>query len=110
MHTQLATLVIALAVALALPGTTQAEQKARPAACATTGSFSDPDACECPAGYGKILLGTGGGECRRLTCQKGKEIDPKLCDCPEGSEAKASKTKGKATCVQSKSKATASAK
>jgi hypothetical protein len=110
MHTKLATLVIALTVALALPASARAEQKAKPAACATTGSFAEPDACQCPAGFGKILLGTGGGECRRLVCQKGKEIDPKLCDCPEGSEAKASKTKGKATCVQSKSKATASAK
>jgi hypothetical protein len=69
----------------------------------------DPNACECPPGFGKILFGSGGGECRRLACEKGVEIDPKLCECPEGTEAKASKTKGKATCVQPKPKGSAAA-
>jgi len=67
-------------------------------ACATAGVFSDPHACECPAGYGKILLGNGGGECRRLVCHTDAVIDPALCDCPQGFAPKAVK-KGQARCM-----------
>jgi hypothetical protein len=124
MSRNLAGLAIVLAVAVALPGPARAEQKAKTSpcpgeqisvrgkcvdACPTTGTFAKPDSCECPPGFGMILFGNGGGECKRLACQKGTEIDPKLCDCPEGTEAKPSKKKGMATCVQSKPKATAAA-
>ncbi len=104
MDTKLAGLALALAVTLALPGAARAEQKGKPAACPTTGSFSDPSACECPPGFGKILLGTGGGECKPKTCAVGKEVDPKLCQCPEGYEKKSAKA-GKVTCVRPKPKA-----
>jgi hypothetical protein len=73
-------------------------------ACSTTGSFTDAS-CECPPGFGKILLGGGGAECRRLACPTTKAFDPKLCDCPGGYEKKA-KSASKATCVQAKAKAT----
>jgi hypothetical protein len=79
------------------------------AACPAKGPFADAS-CACPPGTGKVLFGTGGGECQRLVCAKGMEVDPKLCDCPEGYVAKASKKKGKATCVQPKGTATAAAK
>ena len=69
------------------------------APCPTTGRFADPSACECPSGYGKILTGNGGGECKRLACPQNLEIDAKQsCDCPESYEMKATR-KGKIKCV-----------
>jgi hypothetical protein len=124
MRAKLAVRTSILALAVALAGPAWGEQKAKTSpcpgeqisvrgkcvdACPTTGTVANPDACECPPGFGMILFGNGGGECKRLACQKGTEIDPKLCDCPAGTEAKPSKKKGKATCVQSKQKATAAA-
>jgi hypothetical protein len=66
-------------------------------ACATTGVFSNPDACECPPGYGKLLQGNGGGECKRKICPNGVKIDPAMCDCAEGQAVK--KTKKGPQCV-----------
>lgn len=77
------------------------------APCPTAGTFPKPDACECPPGYGKILHGGGGGECRRLACATGVAIDPAMCDCPRGLDKKGI-GKGKARCVAQK--ATAKAK
>ncbi len=67
-------------------------------ACPTGSDFTDPDACECPAGFGKILLGNGNGHCDRLRCQTGALFpQSKVCDCPAGYEKSAPK-KGKIRC------------
>ena len=67
-------------------------------ACATEGAFRDPDACECPAGYGKILTGDGGGQCSRLRCPTNAELPAgKDCDCPPNYE-KQKTGKGKVRC------------
>jgi hypothetical protein len=67
-------------------------------ACPTDGKF-DPTTCECPKGYGKILTGTGAGECQRLACVTGGAIkNPELCDCPHGYEKKKDR-KGATRCV-----------
>ena len=66
--------------------------------CATTGSFAQPEGCECPAGFGKLLLGTGGGQCERLRCPAGAAIDAgQECDCVAGYQ-KAPAGKGKVRC------------
>jgi hypothetical protein len=67
-------------------------------ACPTDHRFESTD-CECPAGYGKILTGTGAGECKRLVCTVGGSIkSPSLCDCPRG-YAKKKGAKGETRCV-----------
>ncbi len=66
--------------------------------CPTGHPFAEPPACECPKGFGKVLFGSGGGECKRLVCAKGSLVDPKSCDCPEAYEKKDA-GKGKARCV-----------
>jgi hypothetical protein len=71
-------------------------------ACATKGTFAEPDACECPPGFGKVLTGNGGGQCLRLQCGLGVNIDPKLCDCPKGYAPKA--VKGGTQCLSAKPK------
>ncbi len=66
--------------------------------CPTEGAFGDPDRCECPAGYGKLLLGNGSGQCDRLRCPSGAVIAAdKACDCAAGFEKVAVK-KGKVRC------------
>ena len=109
--------IAALAVTVAVPAVA-APKSAKPACeegkilvrqacvtpCATKGTFADPSACECPPGYGKILLGNGGGECRPLACPLDKEFEAKSCECPEG-RVKRATSKGKAKCVASKPKA-----
>jgi hypothetical protein len=67
-------------------------------ACTADAMFADPAACECPKGFGKVLLGGGGGECQRLACPQGKDFDPTACECPSGLEKKIG-SKGKARCV-----------
>jgi hypothetical protein len=110
--------LVTLAVALALP--VAAQQKAPPPvrcgegqvavkgnctpACPLTGTIAKPDDCACPAGYGMILLGNGGGSCKRLACAVGKPVDGKLCDCPTGYQ-KQTASKGKINCVLEKPKA-----
>ncbi len=67
--------------------------------CPKAGMFADPSACECPSGFGKILLGNGGGECKPLACPLNVEIDARRpCDCPE-SYKKQGTRKGKTKCV-----------
>lgn len=66
--------------------------------CPTGHPFADPSSCECPKGFGKVLLGNGGGECKRLVCATGAVIDPKGCDCPDGYKKKDA-GKGKARCL-----------
>jgi hypothetical protein len=106
-----------LAALVALPAAA-APKKAKPACeegkilvrhacvtpCATKGTFTDPAACECPPGYGKILHGDGGGECRPLACPVNKEFETKSCECPEG-KIKRATSKGKAKCVAPRRKA-----
>jgi hypothetical protein len=67
-------------------------------ACEVGKPFSEPHACECPAGYGKIFVGKEAGECRRLACRRDAPIDPALCECPAGTVQKAA-GKGRARCV-----------
>jgi hypothetical protein len=74
--------------------------------CPTSGPFAQPDACECPAGYGKILLGGGGGECRPLACPTGVAFTPGNCTCPVHYELKKLK-KGQARCELVKAPAAA---
>ena len=66
--------------------------------CRTGLPFAEPSSCECPKGFGKVLLGNGGAECKRLVCATGAVIDPKGCDCPDGYKKKDA-GKGKARCV-----------
>jgi hypothetical protein len=67
--------------------------------CAINGPFQQPDACECPAGFGKILLGNGGGQCERLRCPTGSSIDAgDACDCAPGYQ-KAPAGQGKVRCA-----------
>ncbi len=66
--------------------------------CPTGHPFADPSSCECPKGFGKVLFGNGGGECKRLVCATGSVIDPRACDCPDGYQKKDA-GKGKARCV-----------
>jgi hypothetical protein len=70
------------------------------AACPAGGPFAGSDACECPPGQGKVLLGSGGAECKRLVCGPGV-VDPALCDCPHGTRSKPA-GKGKGTCAASR--------
>lgn len=98
------TSILVLAVALAGPAWAQQTAKPAMAACPTVGTFADPSACECPPGFGKILHGNGGGECKPRACPVGSQVDPKLCDCPTGYVEKPGK-KGKVTCVLPKPKA-----
>jgi hypothetical protein len=116
MRTLFATHAITAALLLAISSPAAASSKACEAgkiqvkgecvvACPTSEKFTDAS-CECPPGYGKILFGGGGGECKRLACPTTKTFDPKLCDCPEGYEKKA-KGGGKASCVKPKEKAKA---
>ena len=67
-------------------------------ACATAGAFADVDACECPPGFGKILLGGGGGECRPLACPTNKQFPASSCECRDGYVKKPT-SGGKAKCV-----------
>ena len=68
-------------------------------ACPTEGTIADPAACECPAGFGKVLFGGGGGECKPLACPAHGDFDAKkLCECPPGEARKASTRGGKAHC------------
>jgi hypothetical protein len=68
------------------------------AACPIEGVFADATSCECPTGYGKILNGTGGGQCSRMRCPTGAVIDAKRqCDCPPNYE-KHPASKGKVRC------------
>jgi hypothetical protein len=77
------------------------------AACPTgEATFPKPDACECPAGFGKILTGDGGGQCRRLVCRTGVPVDAKLCECPANTAMKPAGN-GKARCVAEAPKAAA---
>ncbi len=66
-------------------------------ACATTGRFGDPNACECPPGYMKVLFGSGAGECKVASCGD-QGADPKRCGCPAATVKKVSH--GKASCVE----------
>lgn len=51
-------------------------------ACPTAGSFTEPDACECPTGYGKIQHGSGTAECSRVLCPSNSPFPKsKDCDC-----------------------------
>jgi len=72
------------------------------AACSATSPFSSPDACECPAGYGKILTGDGSGKCDRLRCPTNSPFDAKLaCECPAPFKKTTAK-KGEVRCEQPK--------
>ena len=73
-------------------------------ACPTGERFGEPAACECPAGYGKILLGDGGGTCERRACASGKVVDAGSCDCPAGLDRRQA-GKGKIQCVAPKAAA-----
>jgi hypothetical protein len=74
------------------------------AACPTKGIIAQPEACECPAGFGKILHGGGGAECQRLECPTGTAIEAAAnCDCPSG-YAKKSVKRGQSQCVLVKAK------
>jgi hypothetical protein len=54
-------------------------------ACPTAEAFVEPNGCECPAGYGKLLLGDGRGQCDHLRCPTGATFEAKrACDCPAG--------------------------
>ena len=67
-------------------------------ACPTEGTFGEPDSCECPSGYGKILTGNGGGQCSRLRCPTNTPMPAKKdCDCPPNYE-KHNVAKGKVRC------------
>ncbi len=103
--------LLALAFSLAMPALASAPKRSAAcpegqvrahgscvAACPAEGGFTAPDACECPVGYGKILLGSGGGECRRLSCRVGAAVDPALCDCPAGTSRKPA-GKGQVRCT-----------
>ncbi len=108
-HTLRITVVLVAALSLARPasaasskgGCPEGETKYRDKcvrACATDGEFAQPDACECPVGFGKLLLGNGNGQCDRLRCQTGAVFDAKRpCDCPAGFE-KSTARKGKVRC------------
>lgn len=51
--------------------------------CPIEGEFANPDDCECPSGYGKILSGNATGQCSRLRCPTNSPFDSKKsCDCP----------------------------
>jgi hypothetical protein len=102
--------VVALSLSLALPArAAQTSKSACPpdktmhkgkcvTACATDGQFQDPAACECPAGFGKILTGNGLGECHPLRCPANSPFaESKQCVCPTGYEKKPLK-KGKVRC------------
>jgi hypothetical protein len=78
-------------------------------ACPTGDRFGEPAGCECPAGYGKILLGDGGGTCLRRACVSGKVVDAGSCDCPEGLDRRPA-GKGKIQCVAPKAAAKPAAK
>jgi hypothetical protein len=69
-------------------------------ACPSSGTFADPDRCECQPGFSKILHGSGGGECQPVRCTM-PGADAKLCTCPNGYQKKAKKA-GKAVCVAPK--------
>ena len=58
-------------------------------ACPTTGGFAQPAACECPAGFSKILLGSGSGECRPVATAKPAKAKA-------GAKGKAASAKAKA--------------
>jgi hypothetical protein len=115
-HLNLSAALVALAIVLpshAAPpkatGGCPAGQTAAPGggcatACPTDDLFMDPSACECPAGFGKVLFGSGGGKCERLACPTGTTFSSKDCECPAGYEKKA-QGKGKATCQLKTAKA-----
>jgi len=68
-------------------------------ACPTEGTIADPATCECPAGFGKVLFGGGGGECKPLACPAHGDFDAKnACECPAGQARKPSTRSGKAHC------------
>ncbi len=69
--------------------------------CPTQGTLADVDACECPRGFGKVLFGGGGGECKPLACPTGGPFAPGACECPAGHAMK-KLAKGKAVCEASK--------
>ena len=73
-------------------------------ACPTGERFGEPAGCECPAGFGKILLGDGGGRCERRACVTGKVVAADGCDCPEGLDRVAA-GKGKIQCLAPRAKA-----
>lgn len=67
-------------------------------ACAAEGDFGQPDGCDCPEGFGKLLLGDGNGRCARLRCPTGAAFAAdKSCDCPMN-YVRAPQGKGKARC------------
>ena len=66
--------------------------------CTTAGPVAPSEACECPAGFGKILLGSGAGQCERLRCPTGTTLDAaQECDCAAGYQ-KLPVGKGKVRC------------
>jgi hypothetical protein len=72
-------------------------------ACPTTGAFQQPDDCECPSGFGKILTGDGNGLCDRLRCPTNSPFEStRACDCPSNFE-KSKPKKGQVSCVLKKS-------
>lgn len=79
-------------------GQTPVQGKCVPA-CATTGAFATPEACECPAGYGKILKGDGGGECAPILCPSNAPFESgRACQCAHNF-ARSKPRKGMVTCV-----------
>jgi hypothetical protein len=70
------------------------------ALCASEGKFAAPDACECPAGYGKILHGDGTGECAQKACPTNAPFKETMaCACPaRTTKEKYTKKKNMAVC------------
>jgi len=73
-------------------------------ACATDDAFTNPNDCECPAGFGKILMGNGTGMCDHLLCPTNVAFDAKMvCECPPNYE-KTKPAKGQFRCDLHKAK------
>ena len=69
-------------------------------ACPTEGAFPDADSCECPSGFGKVISGTGGGQCSRILCPMNSDFDAKKdCTCPEKFEKHKGRKKGQERCI-----------
>jgi hypothetical protein len=75
-------------------------------ACSTTEAFNNPDGCECPPGYGKILTGDGNGQCHRVLCPANSPFEPaRDCECPHNMARTKPTKAGKVSCVLQKDKA-----